>query len=161
MGVTGEPGTPPMRAGIAVADSSTSALAATCIGAHSARSSGDRNWPSIAGHATDRRSRLFFVTRTSSDWLAALEAKGIPAGPIYKVDAVFADPQICHLNMAVPVQDIERGEVRVVGQPIGLSRTPSRVARGIPEQGEHTQKILSEIFYLTDEIAHLRNRKVV
>ena len=67
-----------------------------------------------------------FVTRTSSDWLAALEAEGVPAGPIYKVDEVFADPQVCHLNMAVPVQDIERGEVRVVAQPIGLSRTPSR-----------------------------------
>ena len=49
-----------------------------------------------------------------------------PAGLIYKVDAVFADPQVCHLSMAVPVQDIERGEVRVVGQPIGLPRAPSR-----------------------------------
>ena len=66
----------------------------------------------------------------------------MPAGPIYKVDEVFADPQVQHLGIAVPLKDSERGDVHVVGQPIVMSRTPASVVSGVPEQGEHTQDIL-------------------
>ena len=43
-----------------------------------------------------------FAARTSAEWLARLEAEGVPAGPIYRVDEVFADPQVQHLGIAVP-----------------------------------------------------------
>jgi len=102
-----------------------------------------------------------FAQRTSADWLDALEAKGVPAGPIYKVDEVFADPQVRHLGIAAPLKDPERGDIRVVGQAIGLSRTPASVVSGVPEQGEHTQEILREIGYSDDEIAQLQVGKIV
>jgi crotonobetainyl-CoA:carnitine CoA-transferase CaiB-like acyl-CoA transferase len=102
-----------------------------------------------------------FTTRTSADWLERLEAEGVPAGPIYRVDEVFADPQVQHLGIAVPLKDVERGDVRVVGQPIVMSRTPASVVSGVPEQGEHTQDILKEFGYSDTEIAQLRDRKIV
>jgi crotonobetainyl-CoA:carnitine CoA-transferase CaiB-like acyl-CoA transferase len=102
-----------------------------------------------------------FAARKSADWLAALEAKGVPAGPIYKVDEVFADPQVRHLGIAAPLKDPERGDIRVVGQAIGLSRTPASIVAGVPEQGEHTQEILREIGYSDSEIAQLRASGIV
>jgi crotonobetainyl-CoA:carnitine CoA-transferase CaiB-like acyl-CoA transferase len=102
-----------------------------------------------------------FAARTSADWLAALEAEGVPAGPIYRVDEVFADPQVKHLGIAAAVTDSERGDVRVVGQAITLSRTPASVVSSVPEQGEHTEEILREIGCTDNEIAQLRANKIV
>jgi crotonobetainyl-CoA:carnitine CoA-transferase CaiB-like acyl-CoA transferase len=102
-----------------------------------------------------------FKTRTSADWLARFEAAAVPAGPIYKVDQVFADPQVEHLGIAVPLKDRERGDVRVVGQPIVMSRTPASVVSSVPDAGEHNVEILNEFGYSTDDIARLRERKII
>ena len=77
------------------------------------------------------------------------------------MDEVFADPQVQHLGIAVPVKDSKRGDVRVIGQPITMSRTPASVVSGIPEQGEHTQDILHQFGYSDNEIAHLRDNKII
>jgi crotonobetainyl-CoA:carnitine CoA-transferase CaiB-like acyl-CoA transferase len=102
-----------------------------------------------------------FKTRPSAAWLAALEENGVPAGPIYKVDEVFADAQVQHLGIAAPVHDSKRGDIRVVGQPVTLSRTPASIVTGIPEAGQHTDEILAAFGYAADEIARLRDAKVV
>jgi crotonobetainyl-CoA:carnitine CoA-transferase CaiB-like acyl-CoA transferase len=102
-----------------------------------------------------------FKTRTCVDWLQRLEAVGVPAGPIYKMDEVFADEQVKHLGIAVPMHDSVRGDIRLVGQPIVLSRTPANIATPLPEPGEHTNLILREIGYDDSDIARLRKAKVV
>ena len=51
--------------------------------------------------------------------------------------------------------------MRVVGQPIVMSRTPASVVAGIPEQGEHTAEILQEVGYSADDIARLRADKII
>ena len=81
-----------------------------------------RNRPQIKALITP-----IFAAHTSAEWLERLEAEGVPAGPFYRVDEVFADPQVQHLGIAVPLKDSERGECRVVGQPIVMSRTPASV----------------------------------
>jgi crotonobetainyl-CoA:carnitine CoA-transferase CaiB-like acyl-CoA transferase len=63
--------------------------------------------------------------------------------------------------MAAPLKDQERGDIRVVGQAIKLSRTPASVGSSVPEQGEHTQDILREIGCSDGEIAQLRANKIV
>jgi crotonobetainyl-CoA:carnitine CoA-transferase CaiB-like acyl-CoA transferase len=102
-----------------------------------------------------------FQARSSAEWLQRLAQVGVPAGPIYKMDEVFADPQVQHLGIAVPVRDRVRGDVRIVGEPVGLSRTPARVLSMIPEPGEHTDQVLRELGFGTADIQRLRDAKVV
>ncbi len=65
--------------------------------------------------------------KTSAEWIALLNAAGVPCGPIYKMDEVFADPQVRHLGMAVGVHHKKLGDTQVVNQAVELSRTPSRM----------------------------------
>jgi crotonobetainyl-CoA:carnitine CoA-transferase CaiB-like acyl-CoA transferase len=102
-----------------------------------------------------------FKTRSSADWLARLEPQGVPAGPIYKLDEVFADPQVAHLGIAAPLAHPVRGAIRVVGQPVTLSRTPAGALSPLPEAGAHTDALLREIGATEDEIARWRDAKVV
>ncbi|MGB7257766.1 MAG: CoA transferase [Pseudolabrys sp.] len=102
-----------------------------------------------------------FATRTSADWLERLESVGVPAGPINKLDEVFADPQVEHLGIAVKCRHPVRGDVHIVGQPLTLSRTPARIEKMTPLQGEHTDAVLHEMGFGRDEIDRLRNSKVV
>ncbi len=102
-----------------------------------------------------------FLTRSTAEWLELLEAAGVPAGPIYRVDEVFADPQVEHLGIAVPCDHPARGAMRLVGQPIGLSRTPARIDRPAPDAGEHTADILGMIGLSAAEVAALKAEGIV
>jgi crotonobetainyl-CoA:carnitine CoA-transferase CaiB-like acyl-CoA transferase len=105
--------------------------------------------------------KSIFRTRTSAEWLKRLEAVGVPAGPIYKMDEVFSDPQVQHLEIAVPCRHPTRGDIRIVGEPVELSRTPASIVSMTPEPGEHTEKVLRELGFGDAEIQQLRNAKVV
>ena len=99
--------------------------------------------------------------RTSAEWLEIFERGGVAAGPIYKMDEVFADPQVRHLGMAVPAQHPAIGGIELVGQPFKLTRTPSEIRSTAPACGEHTDEILHELGYRDAEIADLRKRLVI
>ena len=94
--------------------------------------------------------------RTSAQWIDMLNAAGVPCGPINTIDQVFADPQVRHLGLAQAVRSHERGEVELVGQPILMSRTTSRVRTPPPLMGEHSDEILAELGYDRQQIADLR-----
>jgi crotonobetainyl-CoA:carnitine CoA-transferase CaiB-like acyl-CoA transferase len=102
-----------------------------------------------------------FVTRSSADWLQALEQAGVPAGPIYKMNEVFDDPQVQHLGMAVPVV-MKSGERRVlVGQGVDLSRTPPRIKHLLPAAGADNEVILKMLGLDEQEIERLRRDSVI
>jgi len=103
-----------------------------------------------------------FKTKTTQAWLDLLEPLGIPAGPIYKVNEVFDDAQVQHLEMAVPVHHPVKGDFRVVATPVGLSRTPAKVVTPTPEVGEHNAEILAEIGITgAAELDRLKQSKVI
>jgi crotonobetainyl-CoA:carnitine CoA-transferase CaiB-like acyl-CoA transferase len=99
--------------------------------------------------------------RTSAEWIEMLNKAGVPSGPIYKMNEVFADPQVKHLGITRTVPHKVLGDVEVIGQPIELSRTPWSVRSATPEAGEHTDMVLTELGYSAAEIAKLREGKVV
>ena len=101
------------------------------------------------------------VAKTSADWIETLNKAGVPSGPIYKMNEVFADPQVKHLGMTRVVPHPVLGDVEVIGQPIELSRTPWSIRSATPEAGEHTDAVLTELGYSAEEIARLHEGKVV
>ncbi len=102
-----------------------------------------------------------FAGRTSQAWVDALNEAGVPCGPIYKMNEVFADPQVKHIGAAGEAAHPRLGRVGLVAQPARLSRTPAAIATATPEIGEHTDEILQELKYGKEEIQHLRKRGVV
>jgi crotonobetainyl-CoA:carnitine CoA-transferase CaiB-like acyl-CoA transferase len=99
--------------------------------------------------------------RPTAAWIDLLNEAGVPCGPIYKMNEVFEDPQVRHLNITRHVQHKTLGDLEVVGQAIELSRTPWSVRTASPEPGEHTDEVLRELGLGDAEIAGLRERKVV
>jgi len=103
------------------------------------------------------------VTRSepSAHWVEHLRAAGVPCGHIYDIGQVFDDPQVRHLGIAAPIRTRAFGETRLVAQPIGLSRTPSRLAASPPDRGEHTEEVLAEFGLDETEIENLRKRNAI
>jgi crotonobetainyl-CoA:carnitine CoA-transferase CaiB-like acyl-CoA transferase len=99
--------------------------------------------------------------KSSREWIDILNKAGVPCGPIYNMDEVFADPQVQHLHMAAPVHHPRLGDIAVVAQAVELSRTPSGVRYPTPEKGEHTDEVLGELGFDAATIADLRKQKVV
>ncbi|TAK53705.1 MAG: CoA transferase, partial [Dehalococcoidia bacterium] len=102
-----------------------------------------------------------FVVKKGGEWISILNEAGVPCGPIYSMDQVFADAQVQHLQAAVKVTHPVLGEIRVVNQAVGLSRTPATMACATPEIGQHTDEVLDEAGYSATEIARLRANKVI
>jgi len=100
------------------------------------------------------------ATRTSEDWVTSLNEAGVPAGPIYSIDQMFGDPQVKHLGIAAEVAEDGRTQT-YVAQPIGLSRTPSRIVTHPPAIGQHSAEILREAGYSEDEVADFKSRQVI
>jgi crotonobetainyl-CoA:carnitine CoA-transferase CaiB-like acyl-CoA transferase len=94
-------------------------------------------------------------------WIELLNQAGVPCGPINTIDQVFADPQVRQLGLAQAVHSHERGDIELVGQPIIMSRTPSRIRTPPPSMGEHTEEVLRELGYDDEGIAKLREAEVI
>jgi len=113
------------------------------------------------GAALDREIEAALATRDVGDWLAALGAAGVPCGPVNDLAEVFADPQVRHLEMAVPVSHPSAGGIRILRNATRLEGVPSAIRRPAPEAGEHGIEILRERGFSPDEIAGLVRDGVV
>src|ERR1051325_3375908 len=98
------------------------------------------------------------VTRSSGEWVDRFNKIGVPCGPIYSIDQVFADPQVKHLGIA---QKVKNSSLTLVGQGVRLSRTPSKLVAPPPALGQHTNQVLKEFGYSAKQIAALRNANAI
>lgn len=100
--------------------------------------------------------------RTQRDWLAALEAVGVPCGPINRLDQVFADPQARARGMRFDLPHPLSGTVPQVANPLNFSATPVTYTQAPPLLGEHTEAVLAERLGLSKEsLADLAARGVI
>jgi crotonobetainyl-CoA:carnitine CoA-transferase CaiB-like acyl-CoA transferase len=94
-----------------------------------------------------------FKKRSTEDWLDALEAVGIPAGPVLSIKEMQADPQAIARDMVPETDHPVAGRVQTIGLPVKLSATPGGVVRPAPLFGQHTREVLAEAGYSSSEIA--------
>jgi crotonobetainyl-CoA:carnitine CoA-transferase CaiB-like acyl-CoA transferase len=94
-------------------------------------------------------------TRPVREWIAALEAEGVPCGPINSIADMAADPHTAAREMVIELEHPRAGRTRALGLPIKLSATPGGVSRAAPLLGQHTREVLAEYGFASREIEAL------
>jgi len=107
-------------------------------------------------------------TRSTAQWIAALEDKAVPCGPINTMDQAFADAQVQHrgLKITQPTSADAQAQTAVSGissvaSPLRLTATPPVLRNAPPALGEHTVEVLAEMGLDALQIAALQAAKVV
>lgn len=133
---------------------------------------GEADWaedPAFASNA-DRRQRreelnasieAIIKTRTSAEWVELLQEQGVPCGAIYRIDEMFEDPQVQHLDVAEALDTEPFGPTRALAQPVRMERTPARMATPPPSRGANSDELLQELGLTDHEILDLRERSIV
>jgi crotonobetainyl-CoA:carnitine CoA-transferase CaiB-like acyl-CoA transferase len=103
-----------------------------------------------------------FLTRTTAEWVAALNRADVPCAPVQTIDQVFAAPQVLHRNMLVEVEHPTAGKVKLAGIPVKFSETPASVRLPPPLLGQHNEEVLSSWLDMDGKaIDDLRSRKIL
>ena len=137
-----------------------------------ARALGHPEWladPRFA-RSTERRKNRFalekeltavLATAPTAHWTKVLDDAGVPCGPVYTYEQLFADPQVRHREMVVHAEDAELGRVPHIRTPIRMSAAGVAVRRTAPRLGQHTDEILAGLGYAPAQIAELRRERVI
>ena len=123
-------------------------------------------WSNQAGRSKDRKAINIAIseitaTKPSNHWIELFESNGIPCGPIYAMDQVFADPQVQHLGMATKMHSPHIGDVEVVASAINISGFDKGISRHTPDAGEHQDEILKAVGYTDAELADMRAKGAI
>jgi formyl-CoA transferase len=125
--------------------------------------------PALADNA-GRVARVAELDAAIGDWtarhsvdevLAALDAASVPAGRIYTVADIAADPHYQARGMLETVRMADGSDLTVPGIVPKLSRTPGGHRRNAPDVGQDTDAVLREIGLTSEQIDELRRRGVV
>jgi formyl-CoA transferase len=127
---------------------------------------GDPRFDSAAKRSANREELNALIagrltTLTAAEWVEALNQAGVPCGPVYRMDEVFADPQVQHLAMTEPVQHPALGQLDILRNAVRMTGGPATVRAPSPEPGDHTGEVLASLGYPEAEIARLRAGGVI
>ena len=120
--------------------------------------------PLRVAHRKELAETFDAITRRwrQADILAAMEAAGVPAGPIYDLEQVFEDRQVRHRGVAVEVPHPLAGTVRIYTNPIKFSETPITEYTAPPTQGQHNDDVFRGLLGLDEgELQRLKDAGIV
>ena len=126
----------------------------------------DPRFDSPAKRSANRRELNSLIaerlrTRTTAEWVEGLNQAGVPCGPVYGMDEVFADPQVEHLEMTEPVQHPALGRLDILRNAVRMTDGPATVRTPSPDIGADTDAVLTELRYPREEIDRLRAQGVI
>ena len=96
-----------------------------------------------------------FSQRTTGHWVEALDAAGVPGGPVLTYDQVLEQPQVRAREMILEVDHPRLGTIHMLGMPAKASRSPARVRRPAPLLGQHTTEVLAGAGYDAETVQRL------
>ena len=103
-----------------------------------------------------------FRKRSTREWVDALEAAGVPSGPINDIRQVFEEPQVVARGMRIDLPHPTAGSVPLVASPMRFSATPIEHKMPPPTLGQHTEEILRDVLGMDETaIARLRETRIV
>ncbi|WP_088011988.1 CaiB/BaiF CoA transferase family protein [Gottfriedia acidiceleris] len=100
-------------------------------------------------------------TKSKNEWKVLLDKNGIPNGPIYNVSEALQSEQAKSRDMVIEVNHPFINDLKLVGSPLKLSKTPIEVLRHPPLHGEHTEEVMSKLGYSQLEIDEMRLNKTI
>ena len=120
------------------------------------------------GKRVENRSEMtrilaeIFLTRTTKDWVAALEAAGVANGPINTVAQVYEEPQVIARNVRIELDHPVAGKLSGVASPMRFSDTTIEYHRAPPTLGQHTDEVLRERLGMSEQdVAELRAKGLI
>jgi crotonobetainyl-CoA:carnitine CoA-transferase CaiB-like acyl-CoA transferase len=102
-----------------------------------------------------------FRERTVLEWMAVLESHDILCAPVNRYADLEGDPQISASDIIVEEHHPRAGRFRTINTPIRFEKTPGTRRAAAPALGEHTEAILREAGFTSDELSRLRVAKIV
>jgi formyl-CoA transferase len=100
-------------------------------------------------------------TRTTHEWVTTLNEVGVPCGPAYRLDDVFADLQVQHLGMVEPVEHPTLGHLDLIRNPVTMTGTARVAASPAPDPGEQSDAILADLGFSASDVAGFRERGII
>ncbi len=110
--------------------------------------------------ALEQTMEAVLAGNTTDHWVEVLAAAGVPCGPVYNYEQLFADPQVRHRGMVVHAPDDELGEVPHI-------RTPIRIGDGIrvrttaPKLGQHNAEVYGALGRSAEALQALQDKAVI
>jgi len=111
--------------------------------------------------ALEKEITAVLTTAPTAHWTKVLDDAGVPCGPVYTYEQLFADPQVRHREMVVHADDAELGRVPHIRTPIRMSTAAVAVRQTAPRLGQHTDEILAGLGYPPAQVAELRRERVI
>ncbi|KAJ0416296.1 CoA-transferase family III domain-containing protein [Aspergillus carlsbadensis] len=101
-----------------------------------------------------------FSTKSTDEWIAIFEGKGLPFAPINNMQRAFEHPQARAAKMVaqVPMEAASKGEINLIGPAVKFSDTKASIRSEPPQLGQHTSEVLHEMGLTADQVKWLRRK---